>query len=308
MRPYIMKTHKHNVYHRLITTCLMFALLLGSASLMAQDESATEKKPEKPVKYTFDGNMIIDNQTVMIPVKGTFEMTINHRFGVWKNGYEDLYGIFAPANISLGFNYTPIENLQLGINLIKTNMVWMGTAKYALFKQTPGTWKQASVTYYGTIDVDSRDEQYFEYSSHRLMYFNQLLIARKITDRLSLQIAPSLTYNNYVQGYYEGNDTTVVKQEMQHYHLALAVSGKFKIVEGISLLANYDQPLTNHEKVNPKPNLSAGIEFTTSGHSFQIFFGNYSYISPAKNNYWNKNDYGNNEFLIGFNINRTWNF
>src|SRR5687767_2316643 len=67
-------------------------------------------KPKiKPVKNTFGSIWIIDNQTVMVPVKKTFEMDIMHRFGTVGNGYEDFWGMFAPSNIRLGVSYAPID-------------------------------------------------------------------------------------------------------------------------------------------------------------------------------------------------------
>src|SRR5271165_2745918 len=102
-----------------IENCLliMACFCLPSRHCYAQDSenadsSATVKKAY--VKNTFAGNLLIDNQTVMVPVVKTFEFSIQHRFGIVNNGYSDFYGVFAPANIRLGFNYTPINNLQLG--------------------------------------------------------------------------------------------------------------------------------------------------------------------------------------------------
>jgi hypothetical protein len=59
---------------------------------------------------------------------------------------------------------------------------------------------------------------------------------------------------------------------------------------------------------NPRPNVSFGLELSTSAHAFQFFLGNYASITPQRNNYFNKNDYTNGEFLIGFNITRLWNY
>jgi hypothetical protein len=74
------------------------------------------------------------------------------------------------------------------------------------------------------------------------------------------------------------------------------------------LIANYDQPLTQHPMNNPNPNLSLGLDFKTSGHEFQLFAGNYGFILPQNNNMYNQNDYTKGQFLIGFNISRLWNF
>src|SRR5215212_6219228 len=58
------------------------------------EEVAVVKKV-KPVKNTFGSIWLIDNQTVMVPIKKTFEMDIMHRFGTIDNGYKDFYGFFA---------------------------------------------------------------------------------------------------------------------------------------------------------------------------------------------------------------------
>lgn len=102
----------------------LFAMLVLSmlitGKLMAQDSTeAPVVKKVKPVKNTFGSVWIMDNQTVMVPIKGTMEMDIQHRFGTVQNGTSDLYGIFAPANIRLGISYAPIKNLFVGAGVTK---------------------------------------------------------------------------------------------------------------------------------------------------------------------------------------------
>lgn len=94
-------------------------------------------------------------------------------------------------------------------------------------------------------------------------------------------------------------------------HFAVAFSGRYKISPKTAIIAGYDMPLsgTNGIIPDPLPNLSLGFNFSTSGHDFQVFMGNYSRILPQNNNYYNQ--YSNkmlSQFLIGFNISRLWNF
>jgi len=70
----------------------------------------------------------------------------------------------------------------------------------------------------------------------------------------------------------------------------------------------FEVVMTKHPTNNPYPNLALGLELATSAHSFQFFAGNYNYITPSRNNYYNQNDYSKGEFLIGFNITRLWNY
>ena len=284
-------------------------MLLLNEKIIAQDNADNNeevvKKEPKPVKNTFEGIWIIDNQTVMVPIKGTFEMDIMHRFGTVKNGYEDFWGFFAPSNIRLGFNYVPVKKLLVGLSITKANMTWEGYIKYAIFQQTPGKCP-VSLTYYGDMAIDSREADNFVNFSDRLMYFNQLIIARKMNGWLSLQVVPTHTHVNVVDGYFTepGKYEGVTK----HEHFSISTAGRIKIKESMGVIFNYDQPITKHPSNNPAPNLALGLEFTTSAHAFQFFVGNFGYITPSRNNYYNQNDYTKGEFLIGFNITRVWNY
>ena len=173
--------------------CLMAAMFILVNAGYAQDSTATAthhdstaavvaEPPAKPrpVKNTFASDQVIDAQTVMVPVKGTFEADIQHRFGSVQNGYEDLWGIYGIANIRFGFLYTPIDNLEIGFGLAKVNMLWDGSAKYAILKQS--SEYPVSVTYYGNIAVKTvanPDNVLFTYNSERWSFFNELIDCKK---------------------------------------------------------------------------------------------------------------------------------
>lgn len=326
---------KIKIPKRLLTlpVCIAMGLLFPYVSLKAQDSTIVAEQDSaiveettpaklKPVKNTFESVWIIDNQTVMVPIKGTFEMDIQHRFGTVQNGYEDLWGFFAPSNIRLGVSYAPIKKLNLGIGVTKNNMLWDVSAKYSLFTQTK-TKYPVSVSYYTNMGYDTRkdeDNSIFKYRSQRISFFNQLIIARKVTKKLSLQVAPSLSHQNSVNGYYTKNDSTGTGtfKYMKFDHFALSFSARYKLTPVTSFMINYDQPITEHATNNPNPNLSFGFEFNTSSHSFQLFLGNYSLLSPQQNNLYNAHNpigYKENgvtkkggDFRIGFNITRLWNY
>ena len=334
---------------------MMVCMIMPSGKLMAQDDSvvttdAPVAKNPKPVKNTFQSVWIIDNQTVLVPIKGTFEMDIMHRFGTVDKGYEDFWGFFAPSNIRMGFSYVPINKLNVGIGITKTAVavipnssissvsgpLWDANLKYSIITQTKNKYP-VSVSYYVNAAYntkkDPNNDIYKNYSD-RLSYFHQLLIARKITDKLSIQVAPSISHHNVVNGYFvKLNDSTLkIKPDMNFDHFAVAVSARYKMTDVTSFMINYDQPITKHAQNNPNPNLSFGVEFNTSSHSFQVFFTNYFYLSPQANNLYNKNSpfdytqkyytkgatsgepvlnersYEGGKFLIGFNITRLWNY
>ncbi len=338
-----------------LTTTIMFCCLMPAGQLRAQDDSTTTEevtlvKKVKPVKNTFQSNWIIDNQTVMVPIKKTFEMDIMHRFGTVNKGYEDFWGFFAPSNVRLGFSYVPINKLNVAIGVTKTTATvipnqgissiagpfWDASLKYSIITQTKYKYP-VSVSYYVNAAYntkkDPKKEIYRNYSD-RLSYFHQLLIARKITEKLSVQVAPSISHHNLVNGYYvKLNDSTLkIKPDMNFDHIAIAFSARYKLSDVTAVMINYDQPITNHPQNNPNPNLSFGVEFNTSSHAFQLFFTNFFYMNPQINNLYNRNSpfdytqkyytkdattgdpvlnersYKGGKFLIGFNITRLWNY
>lgn len=291
----------------------MFALFLTTTSVFAQEDSvAVDNSGNKPVRSPFESTWIIDNQTTVVPVKGTFEFMMNHRFGTIYNGITDIYGIYgAGANIRLGFNYTLWDNVgfgalkgrvAVGFGSTKNGMIQDFNLKYGFLQQTRNGRIPVSVTYYGDMGIETqnkKEELPNGNSSDRLSYFHQILVSRKFNDKLSVEVAPSVSHYN------------VVDPSMQNDHFAVAVAGRYKISENSSILINYDQPLTQHADNNPQFNVSAGIEMATSSHAFQIFVTNYPYIVPQKNNMYNQPNTTNEwyqDLFIGFNITRQWNF
>ena len=304
-----MKNNLNNRFSFLQRSCfatvLLLSINLGTAIAQDSTAAAPAAKKVKPVKNTFGSVWIMDNQTVMVPIKGSLEFDIQHRFGTVNNGAKDLFGIFAPSNIRLGVNYAPIKKLFVGAGITKERTQIDLNAKYALLQQTPGKMP-VSVTYYGNMVIDARDKSNFRNSVDRFSYFNQLIIARKITEKFSAQVSPSFSWFNNVEAYVDSKG--IIQNKMHNYHLAISMLGRYKMTEKTAVIIGYDQPLTQHTTNNPHPNICFGFETTTSSHAFQVFAGNYAGIVPQSNNMYNQNDYKKSQYVIGFNITRLWNF
>jgi hypothetical protein len=295
----------------LCRTLLVLIFVQLSFAALAQDSTIVPNQEKKKsfVKNTFEGNYIIDNQTVMVPLKGTFEFDINHRFGSTDHGFTDLFGLFASANMRLGFSYTFMKDLQIGFGANNYNMQVDWSAKYALLKQTKDNKIPVSVTYFGNAGMDTRAKNSalpIVTTADRFSFFNQILVARKVSDALSVQVGLAISHFNNVEGYYDKQQ--VIQSKMKNDHLAFSISSRYKISPKTSIIFNYDQPLTQHPMNNPRPNLSLGLDMKSSGHDFQIFAGNYGYTVPQLNHFFNQNDFASGQFVIGFNISRLWNF
>ncbi|MHB8260164.1 MAG: DUF5777 family beta-barrel protein [Bacteroidia bacterium] len=291
-------TIKQLVTNKLFCGAICLTLIAISSRGYAQD--STKKEIER-VAQTFVDNYIIDNQTVDVnPVK-VLEFAIQHRFGVINNGYMDMFGIFAPANIRLSLAFVPVKNLQVGFGICKENMQWDGNIKYNFMKQTVSKGCPVSMTYFGDMAVTTIPlKGNYVRQSDRISYFNQLMIARKITDHFSVQVAGSFSYFNNVPSYLDAEG----KQHptMKNGQFTLSAMGSYMLTDAFGLVVNYDQPLTQNVATNPHPNLSGGIQIATASHTFQVFAGNYQSILQQSNSMYNQNDYKKGNFCIGFNI------
>ena len=288
--------------------CAIFSLAIGN--LLAQEDMVTEEVAEEinPVKNTFESIWLIDAQTVMVPVKGTFEADFQHRFGTWENGYEDFYGVFASSNIRLGVDYVPVDRLLVGLGFTKFYNLVDFYGKYAILRQMKGGGSPISLNYYVNAAVDTREEEdtQFEESSDRWSFFHQVMVARKITDKFSLQVSGNLSWFNFKEHQYDTEGVDLGQDK--NAQVSISALARYKISNTIGVIVEYDQPITDQEFYDPEPNLSLGVELVTSSHAFQLFVGNFQSLVPQYNHTYNANNFGDNQILIGFNITRLWNF
>ena len=266
----------------------------------AQEQEQESKPVDKPVRSPFEGGMLIDNQTGVIPVKNTLEMLIQHRFGSMDNGISDLFGIYAAgANLRLGLNYSLFDKLMIGYGLTKKNMYSDFQVKYALLQQTRSGKIPVAVTLYGNMAIDGRSEEVFglDYKfTNRFSYFGQVIVGRKFTEWLSVQVQGSFTHYNSVE------------EETDHDKIGVGGSGRIKFSPQSSFIFQYDVPISINNKSESKPNLGFGYEASTSTHIFQIFVGSAQGILPQDNYMFNQNDFTKGEFMFGFTITRLWSF
>jgi hypothetical protein len=276
-----------------LTLSLLLSPLFGQEEAQKQDES-------KPVRFTFGTTILIDNHTVSTPYKGGLELEIHHRFSLIKD-YHDLFGIQGSANTRIGLNYGITDRLMIGAGTTKDYKLQDIQWKYLILQQTEDNRMPVSLSYYGNIVADLRkDDQFGPAASfkqmHRLSYFTELILARKLNKMFSVQIAPSLTYFNSVPVY---SDSTGYK----NLNLGLSAGARANLFGIHSIILEYDQLLTKQKlDVQPKPNLSIGWEIGTATHTFQIFVTNYNQIINQRNLVFNTNDFTKGNYLIGFNI------
>ncbi len=283
-----------------LTNCVIACLLLSSTALYSQKKEEP-KKTNKPVKATFENAVQINNQSVINPNKKTLDVIIQHRFGVIKNE-KDMFGLFAPSNIRIGFNYGLTNRLAIGIGATKNKHLYDLQWKYIILKQTAPKGIPVSVAYYGDFARSAAEQSNFINqegvfkATNRISYFHEIMVARKIGNKISLQLAGTYSYFN------------IIDSLMEHQNLGASFLGKYKFSPQSSIMLDFDFPITSPLVNKPKPNLGFGYEVSTSGHQFQIFVSTCDAISNQHNRVFNQNDFMKKELLIGFNITRQWGF
>lgn len=313
---------KTNIHFSILSLTIL-ALIFANAPLLAQ-EPEEEEEGLKPQRAPFESSWIIENQTVVVPAKGTLEFMIQHRFGTIGNGVKDLWGLYADAgtNIRLGISYTFFEKfglgalrgpLAIGIGSTRGRRTQDVNVKYGILQQTRNNRIPVSVTYFGNVAMETqqpREDLPNRNESDRYSFFHQIIIARRFNSAFSAQLAPSVSHYNVMESY------------MYNDHYALSFAARYKVSAQSAVILNLDQPLNGLEPIfpdhisnNPQPNFSLGIEVATSSHAFQVFVTNFSSIVPQRNNVFNQNAPWNGDtdgwadgFLIGFNITRLWSF
>jgi hypothetical protein len=279
---------------------ILLTLSLFISPLFAQEETKTQEK-SKPVRFTFGTTTLIENNTTETPYKGGIELEIKHRFSLIQN-YHNLFGIYGSANTRIGLNYGITDKIMIGLGTTKDYKLQDIQWKYLILQQTEDNSMPVSLSYFGNIVADLRPEENFGPAAsfkqmHRLSYFTQLIVARKISKMFSIQIAPSVSYFNSVP---LNADTTAGYKNL---NFGFSAGARANLFGEHSLILEYDQLLTNSSPDVPtKPNLSLGWEIGTATHSFQIFATNYSQIINQRNLVFNTIDFKEADWLIGFNI------
>lgn len=281
---------------------LLALLCLPTAFAQAQDEllkiaEASDSATTGPVTSTFKATRLVNGHTVETNNYGVLLFLISHRFGTLNSGAYELFGL-DQATIRLGLEYGLTDRLDIGIGRSSLEKTFDGFLKYKLLQQQMGTGSPVTVTLFSSAAVRSlkwpQEENNFEFR-HRLAYTQQVLIARKFTDRFSLQLSPTLLHHNLVP---------TRRDENKVY--ALGGGGRFKITKRTSFNAEYFYLLSGQARQDYRNGLSLGFDIETGGHVFQLIFTNAEgmvekFFVSRNTGYWSDGD-----IYFGFNISRVF--
>jgi hypothetical protein len=304
---------KSIVVHSVKTLLLPLLILASSARVVAQIDSASKDELSKLLddntdqagkEYSygaFKTTRVINGHSIENTGKGILDFKISHRFSPMSGGVHEFFGLDG-ATIRLGLDYGISDAITVGIGRSSLYKEYDGYVKAKILRQTNKNEMPISLSYVGGMSVTSlQTERLFrtlvppeKYPfSNRLFYFNQLLIARKISNALTVQLSPTHVHYNFVNTTAEPNDI-----------LALGAGGRIKLNKRLTLNLEYFYQFTQLN--NATNSLSVGIDIETGGHVFQLHLSNSSGMTERTFIAQTTDKWGDGGFRFGFNIARVF--
>ena len=278
------------------STCLALAFVLCAIPGISQDDlmNLLDDDTDPKVTSVFKSTRIILGHSTKLREKGELELLISHRFGTLNSGAHELWGL-DNSSVRIGLEYGVSDKLNIGIGRSSFDKSFDGFTKYKLIEQGKAP---ISAVAFASIAVRTTPKQEFDSTyqfKERLAYTYQLLLSRKMSPKLSLQLTPSFVYRNRPE------DLT---DEDQLY--ALGMGGRYKLTQSVAL--NFEYYLRLNEEVNSTEynSISIGVDIETGGHVFQLHLTNSTmtferaFITETFNNFLD------GDIHFGFNISRTF--
>lgn len=294
-------------------TVLLLALFVNT---MAQDSAVAETKKAPKQKFTravFNSTKIINMQSTEIVSPGVLQFMISHHFSnIWNKdgGSQNVAQFFGlnsgVAHTYLSFDYSPIKWMNVGVAMAGSSK-YEGWLKFKILRQQTGK-KNIPVTvgWYSMMNINTAKDPDIDFTGNKIAFMNQLLISRKFSDKISVQLMPTWIHFNVVP--YGINNSNEV--------FSLGFAGKYKVKGNMNVTLEYARQLNMYKNlisksgaiVNYHPDLIAlGIEMNTGGHLFQFYIGSTTDASAIDQLARNNSSIKDGNIAIGFTINRGMN-
>lgn len=272
---------------------LLFLFL--SSNGFAQKMERKRANPDRPVSAIFKAPKITGFNSVKNVESLTLYSMIMHSFGPVNEGYQELFGLDSYANIRLSVDFGINDRLSIGVARQRLDKVVDLHYQYNLLDQKEDNSMPVSVALAGNAGVTTEEYREPEFSTltDRMSYFQQLMIARKISPRISAQISPVYAHFN-----------TVFESEMND-HFGVSFAGRVKVSERRALTFEYT-PIFTEKGANQENPISVGFDIETGGHVFQLFFTTSQGLNEQYMLGKNTDDFWAGDIRFGFNVNRVF--
>lgn len=290
----------------------IFLLFFGcyATKVLAQDDlmSLIEDDKDKKKEFTtatFKTTRLINGHSIENVAAGVLDLKISHRFGFINRGSYELFGL-DQATMRIGLDYGLNDRLMVGIGRSTFQKQYDAFYKFKLLRQASGGKGSSpvSVSAMSSIMLNTlkwSDPTRKNYYSSRLAFAHQLLVARKFSESVSLQLMPSYVHYNLVPTYTEPNDI-----------FALGAGGRVKLSKRVSLNAEYYHVLPlapegySYRLNGTKNSLAIGFDIETGGHVFQLHFTNSTGMTEKTFITETVGDFFKGDIHFGFNISRVF--
>lgn len=282
--------------------CWSAALWAGIGGLNAQEDDLlsllNEEETTEYITASFKTDRVINLHSLESTAAGVLDIKISHRFGMVNGGLYELFGLDA-ASIRIGADYGITNQVTIGFGRNSFEKTFDGFAKYKFLRQSTGKRKMpvSAILFASTAlkSVKWADPDRENFFSSRLYYTGQLIIGRKFSENLSLQLSPTVVHRNLVATKAEKNDV-----------FALGAGGRIKLTKRISLNAEYMYVLPDQLAPGYKNMFSLGFDIETGGHVFQLHFTNSTSMIEKGFVTETVGDWADGGVHFGFNISRVF--
>lgn len=276
----------------LVSICLFLATMAYSQDDLLKDLDSTQVE-ESYSTATFKALQLVTLQTTKMAAKKEFYFVVSHRFGTVKDGFDSFFGL-DNATTKLGGIYGVTDWLSVSLSRHTLNKMYETGLKYRMVRQDANF--PVDIVGYSVADINTflEKDQYpgLEFK-HRMTYVQQILISRKVNEKLSLELVPSFVHKNLY------NPT--IERDNQ---FSFGGGGRYKITKRLSVnleyMHNFDKP-----ELYKNP-LSVGFDVETGGHVFQLIFTNSQSMSESGYLTNASGDWGKGDFFFGFNLYRVF--
>lgn len=284
----------------ILCVCSMQAFSQDDLMKMLEDET---KNQTQYTLATFKGTRLINGQTIETVGKNQLNFWISHRFGALNTGFiENFFGL-DEARIRLGLEYGINNQLTVGIGRSSQEKMYDFYAKYKLLRQSntmPITMTLHGSNAISTVETGSALESgtvmRYKDNLERMTYTGQILLARKFSDRISLQLMPTLIHFNKAEN-----------AETPNQMIALGVGGRMKLTKRLSITGEYYYADFNRPASSSyKNSLAIGFDIETGGHVFQLHFTNSRGMIERQFIAQTTKSWSDGGIFYGFNIARSF--
>ncbi len=249
---------------------------------------------------TFMSTRIINGHSIEMFAPSALDVRISHRFGALNTGFYELFGL-DQATIRMGLEYGLSNSIMIGIGRSSYKKNYDGFFKYSIYRQNGKQNIPFSLVFFSSVSIESLRKNQDNYPFlGRVSYCNQLLVASKLNDKLSIQLMPTFIHRNMVQSPYFFNDV---------YLLGSAI--KYNVTKSTSLNVEYYYRITEKDGVLINQNqfynsLSIGLDIETGGHVFQLHITNSLPMYEVGFLTETNQSWGEGGIHFGFNISREF--